>query len=190
MGITGRIASGKSTVCRYIKNIKENTLILNIDGLAKDIYSKRPDVVDKLREMFGNEIFGCTDDLDFESMALKVFSDKKELKKLNRLMFPLIRNEVKNIIAKSYSKDYIIIDAAVLFDCKLDLFCDYTILVGTTYERRRTFLKNKNFVNNDIELRIKGQHIKVDREKVDFVINNDGSKDSLLEKVKGILKNI
>jgi dephospho-CoA kinase len=190
LGITGKIASGKSTVCGYIKNIKENALVLDIDGLAKDIYSKRTDVVDRLRELFGTEVFGCAGDLDFESMASKVFSNNKELEKLNRLMFPLIRDEVKNIIDKNSDKDYIIIDAAVLFDCKLDLLCDYIILVDTSYENRRTFLKNKNFSKADIELRIKGQHIKIDMEKVDFVINNDGPKDSLLEKVKGVLKNI
>ncbi len=190
MGVTGRIASGKSTVCRYIKNIKKNALILNIDKLAKNIYLKEPDVINKLRESLGNEIFGSSGDLDFESIALKVFSDKKELKKLNRLMFPLIRREVRNIIDKNYSKDYIIIDAAVLFDCKLDLLCDYIILVDTAYENRKIFFKNKNFLNNNMELRIKGQHIKIDRKKVNFIIDNNGSKSNLLEKVKEILENI
>ena len=190
MGITGRIASGKSTVTRYIKKIKKNVLILDIDRVAKNIYSKIPGVLDKLKGIFGNEIFSSDGDLIFESLAEKVFSSKIELRKLNRLMFPLIRSEVKNILSKSRDKDYIIIDAAVLFDCKLDLFCDYIILIDASDKRRGAFLKNEGFSDDNTELRIKGQHIKINKEKVTFIIYNDGSKRNLLEKVERVLKDI
>ncbi|MBU4314374.1 MAG: dephospho-CoA kinase, partial [Actinobacteria bacterium] len=47
LGITGRIASGKSTVSRYIKKIKKNTLILDVDKVAKNIYSKNPVILNE-----------------------------------------------------------------------------------------------------------------------------------------------
>jgi len=97
---------------------------------------------------------------------------------------------VKNILSKSRDKDYIIIDAAVLFDCKLDLFCDYIILIDASDKRRGAFLKNEGFSDDNTELRIKGQHIKINKEKVTFIINNDGSKRNLLEKVERVLKDI
>jgi dephospho-CoA kinase len=158
--------------------------------LAKNIYFKKPDVLNKVREIFGDEILDYKGDLDFNSLGEKVFSNKKELEKLNRFMFPLIREEVKDLLSKNQNKDYIVVDAAVLFDCKLDLLCDYIILVETSDENRKTFLKNKNLLNNDIKLRIEGQHIKIDREKVYFFIDNNGSKDSLFKRVKDILVNI
>jgi len=105
-------------------------------------------------------------------------------------MFPLIRNKVENILNKNQDKDYIIIDAAVLFDCKLNLFCDYIILVEASVKKRETFLKNKGFSNDRIKLRMKGQHIKIQKGKVVFVIDNDGSKRDLLEKVEKIIKKI
>ncbi|MBU4313637.1 MAG: dephospho-CoA kinase [Actinobacteria bacterium] len=190
LGITGRIASGKSTVSRYIKKIKKNTLILDVDKVAKNIYSKNPVILNELRKIFGDEVFNSDGDLIYKSLAEKVFSSKTELEKLNRLMFPLIRSEVKNILNENRDKNYIIIEAAILFDCKLDLMCDYIILVDTSDERREIFLKNKNFLDDDIELRIEGQHIKINRKKVNFIINNNNSKESLLKKVEKILKNI
>ncbi|MFZ3106756.1 MAG: dephospho-CoA kinase [Candidatus Hydromicrobium sp.] len=190
LGITGRIASGKSTVSRYIKKIKKNTLILDVDKVAKNIYSKNPVILNELRKIFGDEVFNSDGDLIYKSLAEKVFSSKTELEKLNRLMFPLIRSEVKNILNENRDKNYIIIEAAILFDCKLDLMCDYIILVDTSDERRKIFLKNKNFLDDDIELRIEGQHIKINKKKVNFIINNNNSKESLLKKVEKILKNI
>ncbi|MBE3093064.1 MAG: dephospho-CoA kinase [Chloroflexi bacterium] len=190
LGISGRIASGKSTVSRYIKKIKKNTLILDVDKVAKNIYSKNPVILNELRKIFGDEVFNSDGDLIYKSLAEKVFSSKTELEKLNRLMFPLIRSEVKNILNENRDKNYIIIEAAILFDCKLDLMCDYIILVDTSDEIREIFLKNKNFLDDDIELRIEGQHIKINRKKVNFIINNNNSKESLLKKVEKILKNI
>ena len=135
-------------------------------------------------------VFDSGGDLIYKALAEKVFSGKTELEKLDRLMFPLIRSEVKNILNENQDKNYIIIEAAILFNCKLDSMCDYIILVDTTDRRREIFLKNKNFQDTDIELRIEGQHIKIDKKKVNFVINNNSSKESLFKKVEKVLKNI
>jgi dephospho-CoA kinase len=164
--------------------------VLDVDKMAKNIYLKTPGILKKLNNLFGDEIFSPGGDLIFKSLAERVFSRKTDLKKLNRLMFPLIRDEVKNILNKSQSRSYIIIDAAILLDCKLDLFCDCVILVDTSSQRRKTFLKNEGFSDNDVKLRMEGQHIKVNEMKVNFIINNCDSKRNLLVKVKKILKNI
>ena len=186
LGITGKVASGKSTVTRYVKKMKKGTLIIDADKIAKNIYKKDPEILEKLRQFFGEEIFDSEDNLIFKVLAEKVFSDKKELVKLNKLMFPLIRSEIENILNKNHKRDYIIIDAAILFDCGLDDLCDYIIYVKNSVRRKRLFLKNKGFSDNDIELKIDGQKIKTDKKKIDFIINNDGSKNSLFKKVEKI----
>ena len=164
--------------------------MLDVDKVAKNIYLKTPGILKKLKALFGDEILSPGGDLIFKSLAERVFSNKIDLKKLNRLMFPLIRDEVKNILNKSQGRSYIIIDAAILFDCKLDLFCDCVILVDTSSQRRKTFLKNEGFSDNDLKLRMEGQHLKVNKRKVNFIIRNNNSKRNLLDKVKKILKNI
>ena len=84
--------------------------------------------------------------------------------------------------------DYIIIDAAVLFDAKLDLLCDFIILVDADESLRKTFLKNKNLNDNEIELRIQGQHIKINESRVDFRIINDGKIENLRKKTLNIFE--
>ncbi len=144
----------------------------------------------KLEQLFRKEIFDSGGNLIFKALAEKVFSSKKELRKLNRLMFPLIRNEIEKILNKNDKRKYVIIDAAVLFDCKLDQLCDYIILVTGSQKRRKLFLKNKGFSDHDIELRINGQHVKIYKNRVTFTIDNNNSEKSLLEKVEKIIKNI
>jgi len=78
----------------------------------------------------------------------------------------------------------------VLFDCKLDSFCDYIILVNNTMERRRKFLKNNGLLDDEINLKIKGQYIEINDKKLNFIVENDSSKKNLFEKVKRIVENI
>jgi len=105
-------------------------------------------------------------------------------------MFPHIRREVKRLLRTGKNLDYIIIDAAILFGAKLDLLCEYIIFVDSSEEKRRLLLKNKNLSDNEIELKIKGQHIKMNNSKIDYTIINDGEEEKLYIKAAKILKDI
>jgi dephospho-CoA kinase len=107
-------------------------------------------------------------------------------------MFPEIRRKVKKIINNSLEKNYIIIDAAVLFDSKLDLLCDYIILVKADKSLRKKLLKDKGteISDEDIDLRLEGQHIKINKNLVNFTVINNGSKADLYKKVEDILEEI
>ncbi len=163
-------------------------LVVDADSIAKGIYSKDKDVLVKLKRIFGKDIFNNEGNIIFRALAGKVFSDRSELKKLNDLMFPLLRKEIKNIINGAGSKQYIIIDAAVLFNSGLNQLCDFNILVNASMEARKNYIKNKDLPEKDIESRMKGQHIYIDHEKIDFTIENTGNLDGLQQQVKNILK--
>ncbi len=190
LGVTGRVASGKSTVSSYIKKIRKGTLVIDVDKMAKSIYCRNPEVLERLGELFGKEIFDEKGNPVFKRLAEKVFSAKKELIKLNNIMFPLIKREVKEILNKNNRMRYIVIDAAVLFDCELDEFCNYIIVIKNSVKRRKLFLKNSGYSDEEIKLRMEGQHIKINENKTDFVIENNGTKKSLLQGVRERLRGI
>jgi dephospho-CoA kinase len=190
LGVTGRTASGKSTVSGYIKKIRKGTLVVDVDKLAKSIYRRKPEILYKLAELFGKEIFDAKGNLVFKRLGEKVFSSKKELTRLNNLMFPLIKSEVKKILSKNNKMRYIVIDAAIMFDCGLDEFCDYIILVNNSFERRKIFLKENGYSDEEIKLKIEGQYIKINESRLDFVIDNNGTKKSLMDEVRKRLKRI
>jgi len=162
-------------------------LVVDADSVAKNIYVKDKDIPAELKKIFGDDIFDEEGKILYGALADKVFSDKSELKKLNHLMFPLLKKEIENIIRNAKDRQYIIIDAAVLFNSKLDLLCDWIILVNAEIDLRKNYLKNKNLQENDIELRMKGQYIDINQKRVDFTIENAGTKNDLYEQVKNIL---
>lgn len=185
----GRIGSGKTTVADIICRLEDNCLAIDVDKLAKTIYKKDETVIKEIKSTFGEEVFD-NGTLAFGLLAKKVFSDPRELNKLNRIMFPLIRNEVKNVIDANGGKDLIVIDAAVLFDCKLDLLCDYIIHVKADKRKREKFLKGKGLPKEEVKLRIAGQEIKINHNLVNFEIINNAGIDSLKAKTEQALDQI
>jgi dephospho-CoA kinase len=162
--------------------------VLDVDAIAKDIYKKNTGIKVDLKKIFGQDIIDDNENILYRKLAQIVFSDQIELNKLNRLMFPFIRREIRSMVKSDKDNDYIIIDAAVLFDAKLDLLCDFIVMVDTDESLRKTFLKNKNLNDNEIELRIEGQHIKINESRVDFRIINDSRIENLKKKALNIFK--
>jgi dephospho-CoA kinase len=185
VGITGKTASGKSTIGKYIKKQIGDTLFIDVDKVAKDIYCKNQNVRLELVECFGENVCSFDGAVNYKLLAEKVFSSKKELARLNNLMFPLIEQEIQKIIKANRDKRCIIIDAAILFGSNLYKLCDFIIWVKAGIERRNDFLKlkNKHFSDEDIKLRLEGQHIKIIKKLVNFEIYNNGSLEDLYNQV-------
>jgi len=192
LGITGKIASGKSTIGKYIKKQIGNTLFIDVDKVAKNIYCKSQNVRLELMECFGKNVCSFDGAVNFKLLAEKVFSSKKELARLNNLMFGLIEQEIQKIIKANRDKRCIIIDAAILFGSNLYKLCDCIIWVKAGIERRNDFLKlkNKHFSDEDIKLRLEGQHIKIIKKLVNFEICNNGSLEDLYNQVNTIIPEI
>jgi len=184
----------------------KDSILLDLDKIAKEIYCEDEEVLKDLQNCFGRQVFCSDGTVNYKALANKVFSSKAELDKLNNLMLGPIEKKVQSLLKKNKDRKYIIIDAAVLFNTGLCKLCDYIILVRTWKKRQMQFLKIKcmlsnslygspeslkeNEIEDEIGLRIRGQHIKINKKLVDFVIDNEGSLADLYKKVEIIAQKI
>jgi dephospho-CoA kinase len=191
IGIAGKMASGKSTVCSYLKEFIPETAVLDVDSMAKEIYCENPVLVERLKACFGKGIINPEGLVDYKSLGRIVFSSKDDLEKLNNIMADEILIKIQEFLKKNMEIKCVVIDAAILFNIGIHKLCDLIIWVTADKRKRLKLLKNKTRMpESEAILRIEGQHIKYIKESVDFTIRNDGSKISLRKKILELAEKI
>lgn len=192
IGITGKTGCGKSTISGYLEKKLDTAEKIDVDMLAKKIYSENSCAFKEVVECFGNKICKNDMEIDYPSLAREVFSSCMKMDKLNNIMLPLIRDKVYSEIKKRRNLKFLIIDAAVLFDAGIENLCDVIIQVKSYKKNRMAFLAKSrpDICNDDIAQRIKNQKIKIIKNKIDFTLNNNSTIDLLYKKTDKIIKNI
>ena len=185
------MASGKTTAVNYLSKILGNAAILDVDCIAKDIYRTDASAAEDVRNSFGQCVFSPDGTINYRILGNTVFCSKKELEKLNSIMFSRIGKRISGILEGIKEKEYIIIDAAILFDARLDRFCDITILVKADKHLRKKLLGSKcSLSDEEINSRIEGQHLNIDEEIPDCIIENNGNRRSFYKKIRDIAEKI
>ena len=160
IGITGKMASGKSTVCSYLKEFIRGAAALDVDSLAKEIYCENPGLVERLKTCFGECILSPDGLVDYKSLGRIVFSSKDDLEKLNNIMADEIFKKIEEFLKKNKELKCVIIDAAILFNNDIYKLCDVIIRVTADKRKRLKLLTNKaGLPESEAILRIEGQHI-------------------------------
>ena len=133
IGITGGIGSGKSTVGQIFKIL--GIPLFEADLVAKTLINSNQEVRNGLIQLFGREIYGSDNRINRKMLANLIFNDDNLLEQVNQLVHPAVRNEFLNWM-KLQNSDYIIHEAAILFESGFYKMMDYTILVSAPEEMR------------------------------------------------------
>ena len=184
IGITGSVASGKSTVARLISQNKYP--IFNADNAVKTLYKKRI-FTKKIQKQFH---FKNTRNLKNKIKNL-IKKDKKILKKLEMILHPLVRKEMGAFIKKKKNNKITIFEIPLLIESKLTRYFDFVVFVGAkkNIRLRRYVAKGGNKkIFTILEKRQKkpSKKIKIS----DYVIYNNKSIKSLKKNIKKFLKEI
>lgn len=194
IGLTGGLATGKTTVAKIFKSF--GAIIIDADKIAKEIVKPNFPAWQELKEYFGPKILNDDLSINRKLLAKLIFSNEAHLKKLNEIMHPKIihkiKQQIKNAQNSSLNRLIIIIDAPLLIEANMLSMIDKLIVVtaSETTQIRRLMARN-NLSKDEAKKRIYSQIPLFEKVKLaDFVIDTDCSKIELKKKVKEVLKEI
>ena len=188
IGLTGSIASGKSTVSKMLK--KKGFPIIDADLVARLVVEPGTGTLIEIENVFGQEVMNADGTLNRDALGQIIFHDTAKRKQLNDLMHPAIRAEMlrQRDELLSSGDETLIMDIPLLFESRLQHFVDKILVVSVTEETQLHRLMDRNSLSmEEAKARIQSQLPISEKEKgADAVIYNNGS----IEESKGQLERI
>ncbi|OIJ18281.1 dephospho-CoA kinase [Anaerobacillus alkalidiazotrophicus] len=189
IGLTGGIASGKSTVSKMLKD--EGIPVIDADIVAREVVQIGEEAYEKVVNNFGIEVTNSDGTLDRKKLGAIVFNDEEKRSALNEILHPVIRNRMENRVGELKEKGYktIVLDIPLLFESKLTNLVDKIILVYIDEDLQRKRLQNRDqFSDEEVEVRLKAQFPLKEKIKwADEVIHNHGLLSDTKEQLVTIL---
>lgn len=191
LGLTGGIATGKSTVSRYFADM--GIPIVDADLIARRIVEPGTEGLAKIVAKFGPEIVKKNGSLDREKLGAIVFSQPEKREVLNDILRPYIRRSIEEDTATLVNEKHalIILDIPLLYEAGYEMHCDAVMVVYTTAEVQLKRLMARNHLTEVEALnRISSQESVEDKKmRADSVIDNNGTREQTYEQVDTWLKN-
>ena len=177
IGITGGVGAGKTEVLEYL-NSQYGASICQTDKIAKKLQKKGGLCYDAIVGHFGKDILNEKEELDRQKLSDIVFSDPEQLRELNQIVHPAVKEEVDRQIQheKRKNTNLFIIESAILIETDYGDICDelWYIYVEDSARRNRLYY-SRGYDNKKIDEIIAAQLPKEQFLKnCDRVIDNSG----------------
>jgi dephospho-CoA kinase len=185
IGLTGGIASGKTTVSDQFARLGID--IIDADVIAREVVAKGSPGLMAIVEQFGQGILTPTLDLDRQKLRSVVFTDNTKKEWLNALLHPLIRTQME-LQTRDAKSPYCILSVPLLVENKLNKTVDRTLVIDidASTQLKRAMARD-NSEQAIIESIIASQATRSERLAVaDDIILNTGDRDWLNAQVKDL----
>lgn len=180
IGLTGGIASGKSTVAR--RWVELGGTEIDADLLAREVVEPGAEGLNRLVTEFGTEILLASGELDREKLGQIIFQDRASRQKVEALLHPLIQELAANKVAGL--KGTVIYTIPLLVETQSKLRFDKVVAVSCSEATRiERLIRTRGMTLKQARLRIAAQATDSEREAVaDLVIDSDCSLEELLKR--------
>ncbi|MGG0410600.1 dephospho-CoA kinase [Peribacillus simplex] len=189
IGITGGIASGKSSVSLYLHEL--GFTIVDADLASRAVVEPGEEAYHQVVEAFGEDILLPDGKIDRVKLGSIIFHDQEKRLLLNGIVHPAVRNwmRLKTEAALSLGEETVFMDIPLLFESKLTFMVDKTLLIYVDEQvQLRRLMKRNGLSETEALARINSQMPLADKKALaDAVIDNNGDIDETKRQVKSIL---
>ena len=185
IGLTGGIASGKTTVCDLFKELSVE--IIDADVISHELSKKDGAAFEEIVEAFEDEIIGDDGEIDRKKLRSIVFSDNAKKKILENIIHPKVLLSINEKIEASQS-DYLIISVPLMIETGMNAMMDRVLLIDCNVETQIERLSQRDQSSREEAIKIieSQSSIESKRELSDdrIINNNETSIEELTLKVK------
>lgn len=185
IGLTGGIATGKSTVASFLRN--KGLPILDADELVKKIYSN-----DETKNFIKQNFSGAIqqDNIHFPTLRQIFFNDPKAKEEIERFIYQRLPQAFLEALIKLGNPEFIIYDVPLLFEKKLNSLVDLSVVVYAPRSVQRARLMKRDGILDEMAQNILNHQIDIEDKKLraDFIIDNSKSESELGEEIEEFLR--
>ncbi|MGE5061195.1 MAG: dephospho-CoA kinase [Betaproteobacteria bacterium] len=192
VGLTGGIASGKSTVAKILQSL--GAAIVNADDLAREVVEPGHEAWKEIVASFGADILQSDQSLDRQKLRTLIFNQPEARKRLESIIHPRVRALAEERIRQYAAAGYpvVIYEVPLLFEGNLQEWLRPVILVACDVKTQTARLQKRDHLTAaDAEKHIAAQmSLKDKRRLADYVIENNGSLEDLERQTRQILEEL
>ena len=185
IGLTGGIASGKSTVATELR--KQNVPVFDADEVSRNAVAKGSKGLALVAEAFGAKYLTADGEMDRAKISQLVFSDKEALKTLEGILHKIVWDEAEAFLAEAREQKakLAVLDVPLLIETKWHERVDLVWLVAVSKEQqiKRAMIRS-GMTEEEVKARIAAQMSLEDKKKfADVVLDNSGALEETLAQV-------
>ena len=181
IGLTGGIASGKSTVCDLFSQLSVE--IIDADKISHDITKKDGLAFQEILDYFGKKILGLDGELDRQQLRSIIFNDATAKRALENIIHPKVLNEINKNISSS-TAPYLIIAVPLMIETGMNKLMDRVLLIDCSIETQiRRLIERDKCTKQEAQSIIENQASLESKRAIcdDVIVNEEGTSFDLLK---------
>lgn len=187
IGLTGGIASGKSTVSHYFKAL--NIPVIDADRIAREVMGAGQPVIAEIVETFGQDVLHENGEIDRKRLGTIIFETAKQREELNKLVQPKIRAAITKEINRfvQQNEPLIVLDIPLLYEEAYEELVDEVMVINVdaALQKERLMKRDPNLTAAEACNRITAQMPLAEKAaRADIVIDNNRTVQDTLDQVK------
>ena len=190
VGLTGGIASGKSTVSAILREL--GAVVIDADALAREVVERGTPGLDRVVEEFGPGLLTPDGDLDRPAMGRLVFGDEGARKRLEAIVHPLVFERIVELEEEAPKGGVVVHDIPLLAENGRAGDFDAVVVVDTTPELQlERMVRDRGWSREDAESRMRAQSSREDRLAIaTYVVENTGTREDLRPRVAEVFADV
>ena len=192
VGLTGGIASGKSTVAKILRQL--GAAIVDADVLSREVVAPGHDGWNEIVATFGREVLQADQTLDRQKLRTHIFNNPDARKKLEAIIHPRVRSLAEQRIRENAAAgvELIVYEVPLLFEGKIHEWLRPVILVACDVNIQRQRLQQRDSIDAAAAQKIIDAQMSLEEKRrlADYVIENDGSLADLETQVRAVVAKI